>query len=93
METIFNAAQVIAHLAKTRSMCAGSIVGLGTISNEDPAAGRACITEARVRQILAGTPEAQLRPYLKHGDRVRIEVVTSDVAALFGGIDQRVTVR
>jgi fumarylacetoacetate (FAA) hydrolase len=93
VETIFNFAQVIAHLARTRSLCAGSIIGLGTISNENRAAGSACITEARVRQILDGTPQAQLVRYLKHGDRVRIEAVSDRADALFGAMDQRVVVR
>jgi fumarylacetoacetate (FAA) hydrolase len=104
VETIFNFAQVLAHLAQTRSLCAGSIVGLGTISNADPAAGSACITEARVRQILDGVAEDQLRGYLRQGDRVRIEAVagaTSEAAGLpstaanrlFGAIDQQVSLR
>ena len=93
VETIFNFAQVIAHLAKTRALCAGSIIGLGTISNEDPASGSACVTEARVRQILDGVPEAALFPYLKHGDRVCIEAVTDGTSSLFGAIDQKVVVR
>lgn len=92
-ETIFNFPQIIAHLARTRSLCAGSIVGAGTISNESPAVGSACITEARVRQILAGLPEADLHPYLRHGDRVRIEAVAPPALALFGAIDQIVEVR
>ena len=90
VETIFTFPQVIAHLATTRSLCAGSIIGLGTISNEDPAAGSACITEARVRQMLDGVPEPALFPYLKHGDRVRIEAVASGSQAMFGAIDQKV---
>ena len=93
VETIFNCAQVIAHLARTRSLCAGSIIGLGTISNEDPAAGNACITEARVRQILDGKADNELFPYLKHGDRVRIEAVPNSPNLLSGAIDQKVVVR
>ena len=93
VETIFNCAQVIAHLARTRSLCAGSIIGLGTISNEDPATGNACITEARVRQILDGKADNELFPYLKHGDRVRIEAVPNSPNLLFGAIDQKVVVR
>lgn len=93
VETIFNFAEVIAHLAKTRSLGAGSIIGLGTISNEDPSAGSACITEARVRQILNGAQEADLTPYLKHGDRIRIEAVSDDATVLFGAIDQKVVIR
>ncbi|MDB5900228.1 MAG: fumarylacetoacetate hydrolase family protein 2 [Ramlibacter sp.] len=92
-EAIFNFPQILAHLARTRSLAAGSIVGAGTISNADPAAGSACITEARVRQQLAGVPESGLVPYLRHGDRVRIEALESDGRTVFGAIDQRVSVR
>jgi fumarylacetoacetate (FAA) hydrolase len=92
-EAIFNFPQILAHLARTRSLGAGSIVGAGTISNADPAAGSACITEARVRQILDGVPEAQLRPYLRHGDRVTIEAKDAAGRTVFGAIDQRISVR
>ncbi|HEX2547414.1 MAG TPA: fumarylacetoacetate hydrolase family protein [Ramlibacter sp.] len=92
-EAIFDFAQIIRHLARTRSHVAGSIVGAGTISNADPAAGSACITEARVRQILAGVPEPELRAYLRDGDRVRIEAVDAAGRSVFGAIDQRVVVR
>lgn len=92
-EMIFDFAQIIAHLARTRSLCAGSIVGAGTISNEDPATGSACITEARVRQMLAGVPESELHPYLGQGDRVRIEAMNEEGKSLFGAIDQKVQLR
>ncbi|MBL0420750.1 fumarylacetoacetate hydrolase family protein [Ramlibacter sp. AW1] len=91
-EAIFNFAQIIAHLTRTRSLGAGSIVGAGTISNADPASGSACITEARVRQILAGEDESRLQPYLRHGDRVRIEAIDDAGRSVFGAIDQRVQV-
>jgi fumarylacetoacetate (FAA) hydrolase len=92
-DTAFNFAQIISHLAKTRALCAGTIVGAGTISNEDPATGSACVTEARVRQALAGVPESQQQPYLKSGDRVRIEVLNKNGGSVFGRIDQEVLVR
>ena len=91
-ETVFHFGQVIAHLAQTRALCAGSIIGAGTISNEAPEAGNACITEARVRQMLQGTPEDQLRPYLQDGDRVRIEVLDASGHTVFGAIDQAVKI-
>jgi len=93
VEAIFNFPQIIAHLARTRRLAAGSIVGAGTISNADPASGSACITEARVRQILGGTAEADLVSYLKDGDRVSIEAFGSAGETVFGGIDQVVQVR
>ncbi|MBO1017186.1 fumarylacetoacetate hydrolase family protein [Achromobacter sp. SD115] len=91
-EIVFNFAQIIAHLARTRSLAAGSIVGAGTISNADPAAGSACITEARVRAQLDGMPEEGLPPYLRRGDRVRIYARGPDGGVPFGAIDQRVEI-
>lgn len=90
--TVFHFGQVLAHLVRTRELGAGSIVGAGTISNRDPATGSACITEARVRAALDGAPEAMLQPYLRHGDRVRIEVLDADGASIFGAIDQAVRI-
>src|SRR5207253_1363337 len=84
---------VLLNDVSLRALAAGSIVGAGTISNADPARGNACITEARVRQMLDGVPEDDLRPYLKHGDRVRIEVKDPQGRSVFGAIDQEVRVR
>ena len=91
-ETVFHFGQILAHLARTRALGAGSIVGAGTISNADPSCGNACITEARVRQMLAGVPDPDLHPYLKHGDHVRIDVRDPQGRSVFGAIDQRVVV-
>ena len=91
-ETVFHFGQIIAHLAKTRALCAGSIIGAGTISNAAAESGNACITEARVRQILQGVPEAELHPYLGHNDRVRIEVLEPTGRSVFGAIDQKVVI-
>jgi fumarylacetoacetate (FAA) hydrolase len=92
-DTVFHFGQIISHLARTRHLCAGTIVGAGTISNADEATGSACITEARVKQMLAGTPDNHLQPYLKHGDVVRIEVLSPERGSVFGAIEQRVEVR
>lgn len=91
-ETVFHFGQIIAHLTKTRSLCAGSIIGAGTISNAAPESGNACITEARVRQLLNGASEDELHPYLKHNDQVCIEVLDSEGRSVFGAIDQKVTI-
>jgi fumarylacetoacetate (FAA) hydrolase len=91
-ETVFHFGHILAHLARTRALAAGSIIGAGTISNADPATGNACITEARVRQMLDGVPEHALHPYLANGDRVRIEVLDANGASVFGAIDQRVRI-
>lgn len=89
-ELVFDFGRVIAHLARTRALAAGTIVGAGTISNADPATGSACITEARVRAALDGAPDDALMPYLRHGDRVRIEALDADGRTVFGAIDQQV---
>jgi fumarylacetoacetate (FAA) hydrolase len=91
-ETVFHFGHILAHLARTRSLAAGSIVGAGTISNADADRGSACITEARVRQMLDGVPESDLHPYLKNGDHVRIEARTAEGEPLFGAIDQRIVI-
>ena len=91
-ETVFHFGQIIAHLAQTRSLCAGSIIGAGTISNAAPEAGNACITEARVRQMLDGVADDQLHSYLQNGDRVRIEIVDPNGQTVFGAIDQVVKI-
>lgn len=91
-ELVFHFGQVIAHLVRTRSLAAGTIIGAGTISNADPRTGSACITEARVRATLSGATDDQLRPYLCAGDRVRIEVLDAD-QSLFGAIDQTVQIQ
>nr|WP_044031265.1 fumarylacetoacetate hydrolase family protein [Serratia sp. FS14] len=90
-DTVFNFGQIIVHLARTRALSAGSIIGAGTISNADPAAGSACVTEARIRQSLAGM--SKLQPYLSHGDRVSIEVLDPHGYSPFGAIHQRVIIR
>jgi fumarylacetoacetate (FAA) hydrolase len=79
---------LIAHAAKTRELEAGTIVGSGTVSNRDPAAGSSCLAERRmIETIEKGAPET---PFLKFGDRVRIEMLDSDGRSIFGAIDQRV---
>jgi fumarylacetoacetate (FAA) hydrolase len=84
----FNFPQLIAHAAKTRSLTAGSIIGSGTVSNRDPAAGSACIAERRMlEQIENGAAKT---PFLKSGDRVRIEMKDEGGRSIFGAIEQDV---
>ncbi len=81
--------QLIAHLARTRNVRAGSIVGSGTVSQADPALGFGCIAERRACEI-AGTGAANTA-YLAFGDRVRIEATAADGHSLFGAIEQRIS--
>ena len=88
-EMHFHFGQLIAHLAKTRNVRAGSIVGGGTVSNADRAKGYSCIAEQRaVETIEQGAPTT---PWLALGDTVRIEMTGRDGLSVFGAIDQRVT--
>jgi fumarylacetoacetate (FAA) hydrolase len=84
----FDFPTLIAHAAKTRDLEAGTIVGSGTVSNRDPAAGSACLAERRmIETIETGAPKT---PFLKFGDRVRIEMKDADGRSIFGAIDQKV---
>jgi fumarylacetoacetate (FAA) hydrolase len=88
VDMTFSFAQLIAHAAKTRGLGAGSIVGSGTVSNKLGTAGSCCIAERRtLEQIEKGAPET---PFLKFGDRVRIEMFDSHGHSIFGAIDQKV---
>ncbi len=84
----FDFPELIAHAARTRELEAGTILGSGTVSNRDPAAGSACIAERRMLETIeAGAPTT---PFLKFGDRVRIEMLDARAASIFGAIDQAV---
>lgn len=80
--------RLIAHAAGTRPLSAGTIIGSGTVSNADPAAGTACIAEKRALESIA-SGEATT-PFLKFGDRVRIEMLDAAGNSLFGAIEQQV---
>jgi fumarylacetoacetate (FAA) hydrolase len=84
----FDFAQLIAHAAKTRPLCAGTIVGSGTVSNRDRTRGSCCLAEVRtIETIEKGAPET---PFLQFGDTVRIEMFDGDGKSIFGAIDQKV---
>ncbi len=84
----FDFPRLVAHAAKTRPLAAGTIVGSGTISNRDRAKGAGCLFERRAEEILGGGKATT--PYLKPGDRVRIEMRDARGASIFGAIDQSV---
>ncbi len=84
----FDFGALIAHAARTRRLSAGCVVGSGTVSNRDPAAGVSCLAEARMREILDGG-EART-PFLRFGDRVRIDMHDAAGQSIFGAIDQMV---
>jgi len=88
IDMTFDFPQLIAHAAKTRSLGTGTIVGSGTISNVDRSRGSACIAEKRTLETLAGGKP--VTPFLRFGDRVRIEMRDMDGNSIFGAIDQEV---
>jgi len=84
----FSFAELVAHTAKTRPLAAGTIVGSGTIANQDTAKGASCLAEQRTVETLRdGKPST---PFLKFGDRVKIDVTDAKGASVFGAIEQTV---
>lgn len=85
----FSFGQLIAHAAATRNLAAGTIIGSGTVSNEDyRSVGSACIAERRGIEML--DEGAAKTSYMKFGDRARIEMLDRAGKSIFGAIDQRV---
>ncbi|MBI3438960.1 MAG: fumarylacetoacetate hydrolase family protein [Proteobacteria bacterium] len=99
VDMTFDFGQLIAHAAKTRDLAAGTIIGSGTVSNRgadggpgkpisEGGAGYSCIAEQRmIETINTGEP---ITSFLKHGDRVEIEMFDAKRHSIFGRIDQEV---
>lgn len=84
----FDFAQLVAHAARTRPLSAGTIVGSGTVANEDTSLGASCFAEKRTVETLeTGKP---ITPFMQYGDVVRIEMRDRDGADIFGAIEQRI---
>ena len=96
-DATFSLADLVAHAARTRRLAAGTIIGSGTVSNRGPdggpglpvaqgGRGYSCIAELRmVETILRGAPETA---FLRHGDRVAIEMRDTAGQSIFGRIEQ-----
>jgi fumarylacetoacetate (FAA) hydrolase len=99
VDMTFDFGQLIAHAAKTRPLCAGTIIGSGTVSNKDkdgspgkPIAdgglGYSCIAEIRmIETIASGKPQT---PFMAFGDTLRIEMKDKGGHSIFGAIEQEV---
>jgi fumarylacetoacetate (FAA) hydrolase len=84
----FSFADLVAHAAKTRPLSAGTIVGSGTIANQDTAKGASCLAEQRTVETLRdGKPTT---PFLKFGDTLRIEITDAAGRSIFGAIEQAI---
>ncbi len=91
----FNMAELVAHAAKTRELCAGAIIGSGTVSNkfeggegkkiEDGGVGYSCIAEVRMIEIIQTGKAAT--PFMSFGDNVAIEMNDAAGASIFGRIE------
>jgi fumarylacetoacetate (FAA) hydrolase len=79
--------ELIVHAARTRSLCAGTIVGSGTVSSSRYAeVGSCCISERQAIEMIAHGA-AQTR-YLRYGERVRMTAFAGGSSApLFGTMD------
>ncbi len=98
IDMTFDFGELIAHAAKTRHLCAGTIIGSGTVSNKlddgpgkpvnEGGAGYSCIAEIRmIETIDSGKPTTE---FMKFGSKVRIEMMNSDGKSIFGAIEQQV---
>ena len=84
----FDFSQLVAHAAKTRPLTAGTIVGSGTIANEDTSKGASCLAEQRTVETLRdGKPST---PFLSFGDTVKIDVTDKAGVSIFGAIEQAI---
>ncbi|MEM1080944.1 MAG: fumarylacetoacetate hydrolase family protein [Pseudomonadota bacterium] len=84
----FSFAELLAHAAKSRPLAAGTLMGSGTIANQDTARGASCLAEKRMLEIIAnGSPET---PFLQFGDTVKIDMHDPDGHSYFGSIEQTV---
>jgi fumarylacetoacetate (FAA) hydrolase len=87
-EMFFSFGDLIEHITRTRALTAGTIIGSGTVSNEDRARGSSCLAEKRmIETIEAGKPST---PFMQFGDTVAIEMLDRNGRSVFGRIEQRV---
>lgn len=87
-EMHFSFPELIAHAAKTRPLSAGTIIGSGTVSNQDETKGYSCIAEKRMREIIHSGKATT--PFMHFGDTIRIEALDAKGNSIFGAIDQKV---
>jgi fumarylacetoacetate (FAA) hydrolase len=81
----FSFFELIAHAAKTRPLAAGTVIGSGTVANQDESLGASCMAEKRMLEIIRdGQPST---PFLSFGARVRIEMLDRSGTSIFGAIE------
>lgn len=87
-EMHFHFGQLIAHAARTRNLTAGTIIGSGTVSNEDAARGSSCLAEKRMIETIESG--AAKTAFMNVGDQIKIEMRDSRGHNLFGTINQKI---
>ncbi|MCE3605654.1 fumarylacetoacetate hydrolase family protein [Massilia sp. P8910] len=88
VDMVFNFAQLLAHLCKTRNARAGTIIGSGTVSNKDAKRGYSCIAEKRALEMIEDGVAST--PFMLFGDTIRIEMLDGAGKSVFGAIEQTV---
>jgi fumarylacetoacetate (FAA) hydrolase len=83
----FRFPELIAHMAQTRPLAAGTLVGSGTVANRDPAVGFGCLAE---QWAVAGRKQDPDVPFLAVGDQIRMEAFDQSGRSLFGRMEQHI---
>ncbi len=89
IDMTFNFPELIHHAAKSRALCAGTIIGSGTVSNVDRSNGSCCLAEVRMLEVIANGHANT--GFLQFGDRVKIDMLNEQGHSIFGQINQLVT--
>jgi fumarylacetoacetate (FAA) hydrolase len=81
--------ELVAHACATRDLVAGTVIGSGTVSNENyREIGSSCIAERRgIELVDFGEPRTE---FMRFGDTVRMQGTLADGSAPFGVIEQKV---
>ncbi len=88
VDMTFDFGELIAHAATTRPLCAGTIIGSGTVSNLDRSNGSCCLAEVRMLEIIANGNAT--KEFMHFGDRIQIDMLNDHGQSIFGEIDQTV---
>ncbi|WP_330960289.1 fumarylacetoacetate hydrolase family protein [Photobacterium sp. 53610] len=88
VDMTFNFAELVQHVAKSRHVSAGTIIGSGTVSNIDRSSGSCCLAERRMLEII--DQGQAVTPFMKFGDKVKIEMFDDHGDSIFGAIEQTV---
>jgi fumarylacetoacetate (FAA) hydrolase len=89
-DMFFTYLDLIEHACRTRSLSAGTIIGAGSVTNQDEASGFGCVAEARIHEQMVNGKAST--PFLKDGDEVYIEMLDDQGQSVFGAIRQKIKI-